>query len=69
MRKTFCTSFDFGQKVILKTDPGNIRIVTGFMIRKDSRPVIGLAQGTEETWHQMDEVAEALYNFKVKGFR
>lgn len=69
MRKSFCTDFDFVQKVILKTDPGSIRIVTGFMLRKKSNPVIGLTAGTEETWHQMDEVTGALHSFKVKGFK
>lgn len=69
MRKSFRTDFEFGQKVILKTDPANVRVVTGFMIRKDCRPVIGLGCGTEETWHQMDEVTGALQSFKVKGFK
>lgn len=69
MKKSFSTEFDYGQKVILKTDPANVRIVTGFMLRKDCKPVIGLAAGTEETWHQMDEVSNAFKNFRVKGFR
>lgn len=69
MRKSFSTEFDYGQKVILKTDPANVRIVTGFMLRKDCKPVIGLASGTEETWHQMDEVSNAFRNFKVRGFK
>lgn len=70
MRKSFKTNFSYGQRVFLITDPGTIRIVTGFLLRKGS-VTIGLAQGPDnETWHQMDEVmplgADVIV---VKGFR
>lgn len=69
MRKCFNTDFDFGQKVILKTDPANIRIVTAFLLREGSLPTVGLVMGENETWHQFNEITTTHHNFKVRGFK
>ena len=68
VKKSFKTEFNFGQEVVLKTDPGVIRIVNGFLLRPGN-VTIGLAYGQEETWHQMNEVVMMKGNFKVKGFK
>lgn len=67
MKKSFTTEFNFGQEVVLKTEPGTIRMVSGFLLRPGSI-VIGLVCGENESWHQMNEV-RAINEFKVKGFR
>lgn len=67
MKKSFTTEFNFGQEAVLKTEPGTIRMVSGFLLRPGSI-VIGLVCGENESWHQMNEV-RAINEFKVKGFR
>jgi hypothetical protein len=67
MTKRFKTEFNYEQVVVLKTDPGTIRIVNGFLLRPGS-VLVGLACGEEETWHQMHEIAPARPEFKIKGF-
>ena len=68
MVKKFKSDFNFGDSVVLKTDPGVIRIVNGFLLRPGNVQ-IGLTCGEGETWHQMNEVMVMKGNFKVKGFR
>jgi len=68
MRKSFTTSFDYGDSVTLKTEPDTVRVVNGFLVRKGS-VMIGLARGDDESWHQMTEIIEAKKIFKVKGFK
>jgi hypothetical protein len=68
VKKSFKTEFNFGQEVILKTEPNTVRIVSGFLLRPGSL-VIGLVNGENETWHQMNEVVMMKGNFKVKGFK
>jgi hypothetical protein len=67
VKKSFTTEFNFGQEVVSKTEPGTIRMVSGFLLRPGSI-VIGLVCGENESWHQMNEV-RAINEFKVKGFR
>ena len=50
MRKSFTTSFDYGDPVTLKTEPDTVRVVNGFLVRKGS-VMIGLARGDDESWH------------------
>jgi len=67
MKKYFTTEFDFGQKVFLKTEPETIRMVTGFLVNKDS-VMVGLKKGEDMTFHDMYEV-ESCKVFKIKGFK
>lgn len=68
VKKSFKTDYFFGQEVVLKTDPGVIRIVNGFLLRPGN-VTIGLAYGQEETWHQPAEIMAIKLQFKVKGFK
>ena len=68
VKKSFKTDFNFGEEVVLKTEPGTIRIVSGFLLRPGNI-VIGLVCGENETWHQMNEVVMMKGNFKVKEFK
>jgi len=68
MIKSFKTEFNFDDTVALKTEPSSVRVVTGFLIRKGS-VTIGLANGTDETWHQLGEVMKVKGSFVVKGFK
>ena len=68
VKKSFKTEFNFGEEVVLKTDPGVIRIVNGFLLRPGN-VTIGLAYGQEETWHQPAEIMAIKSQFKVKGFK
>ena len=67
MVKKFKTEFNYGQEVVLRTEPGTVRMVSGFLLRPGSI-VIGLVCGENESWHQMNEVVAVKGNFKVKGF-
>ncbi len=68
MVKKFKTDFNFGQRVVLRTDPGVIRMVNGFLLRPGNI-TIGLAYGENETWHQPGEIMPINCAFKVKGFK
>lgn len=68
VKKSFKTEFNFGEEVVLKTEPGVIRIVNGFLLRPGN-VTIGLAYGKEETWHQPAEIMAIKSQFKVKGFK
>ena len=48
VKKSFKTEFNFGEEVVLKTEPGTIRIVSGFLLRPGNI-VIGLVCGENET--------------------
>lgn len=65
--------FNFGEYVILKTDPGTPRQISGMMIRPlPQRGVFityGVARGDEESWHNDCEISRIGSNFKVKGFK
>jgi len=65
--KKFKTEFSFGDSVVLKTDPGTVRIVNGFLLRPGN-VTIGLACGENESWHQPGEIMKLQGVFKVKGF-
>lgn len=66
MRKSFKTPYNFGDRVYLKTDLSTPRVVNGFLVRADGIS-IGLACGTDETWHTITEL-EVRKDFIVKGF-
>lgn len=53
---------------MLRTDPGTIRIVNGFLLRPGN-VTIALAYGENESWHQESEIMKMPGVFKVKGFR
>lgn len=67
MIKRFTIKYNFGDFVILKTDPETKRIISGLMFRPGS-VTYGLAKGDEETWHQEIEIAPIAKPVKVKGF-
>jgi hypothetical protein len=67
MRKIINVKFDYGTEVVLKTDPGIIRVVSGYLLRQGSIQY-GLAKGEEETWHQELELM-GVKNFIVHGFK
>jgi hypothetical protein len=73
MKKTINISFNFGQTVVLKTDPSTPRVISGMIIRplpqKGVFITYGLAKGDEETWHNDCEIATMRNIFKVKGFK
>jgi len=48
VKKSSTTAFNFGQEVILKTEPNTVRIVSGFLLRPGNI-VIGLVCGENET--------------------
>ena len=69
MKKTITVQFDYGETVVLKTKPDEVRIVSGFLVRPKNI-TYGLVLGEEESWHQ-DLGIESLSSkvFKVKGFK
>jgi ribosomal protein S10 len=74
MKKTFTARFNWGEAVVLKTDPTTIRQISGMMLRPlpDKKKVFvtyGLIKGEEETWHNEFEIATYGQQFKVKGFK
>ena len=68
MRKVINIKFKFGDSVILKTDPGVIRQVTGYLIIPDTKVFYRLLQGDNETFHQDMEIDLVNGGFKVRGF-
>ena len=58
--------YKYGEEVILRTDPGTIRVVSGYLLRPGTIQY-GLVSGENETWHQEMEIRK-LGLFKVKGF-
>lgn len=68
MKKTITVNFNFGDTVVLKTKPDEVRIVSGFLVRPKNI-TYGLVSGEDETWHQDIEIeAVGAKVFKVKGF-
>lgn len=65
--------FNFGDSVILKTDPGTPRQISGMMLRPlPQRGVFityGVARGDEESWHNDCEIATTGKAFIIKGFK
>ena len=69
MKKTINVKFNYEDKVVLKTQPEVVRIISGYLIRPKNI-TYGLACGEEETWHQEIEIETANSKvFKVKGFQ
>ena len=73
MKKIINISYNFGQTVVLRTDPSTPRVVSGMMIRplpqKGVFITYGLAKGEEETWHNDCEIEPYGKAFTVKGFK
>lgn len=68
MRKSITVKYNQGDQVILKAEPGIVRIVSGYLV-KGRNITYGLAKGSEEeTWHCEDEIESVKGMFKVKGF-
>lgn len=58
-----------GESVILKSEPGIIRIVSGYIVR-NNHITYGLGKGAEEeSWHPESSIQEVKGNFIVKGFK
>lgn len=68
MRKSFNTRFDYGDPVVLNSDPDVIRIVTGYLVRKGSL-MIGLTLRDDESFHLDADIKTVQKPFKVKGFK
>lgn len=67
MKKTVNISFDFGEEVVLKTDPEKIRIVTGITMRPSGK-LYELAHGETTSWHQSCEIRYPEEAMRIKGF-
>lgn len=67
MKKTINVVFDYGDEVILKTDPDIRRITTGYVVRK-SGVVYELAAGTEVSYHNGVEIEKTKTSNVVAGF-
>ena len=67
MRKVIHTKFDFGETVVLKTEPEIKRLISGFLIRQKSI-TYGVVKGEDESWHSEIELMSCGKPFKVKGF-
>lgn len=72
MKKTINVKFNFGDSVVLKTDPSTPRLISGIMIRPmPNRGVFvtyGLARGEGESWHNDCEIMNLGRTFKIKGY-
>lgn len=67
MKKTFMARYNYGDSVVLKTEPEIKRQVSGYTLRR-GLVQYGLVVGTLETWHQEFEI-ESFCEKKVGGFR
>lgn len=68
MKRSINIDYWFGEEVILKTAPSQIRIMTGITIRP-SGVMYELACGETTSWHQSVEIARPDDNIKIiKGF-
>lgn len=67
MRKTISMKFAFGSEVVLKTEPGIKRIVTGLIIRQSGK-MYELANSVDTTWHQEVEI-EKFPEKRKSGFK
>jgi hypothetical protein len=68
MKKVINIKFREGEQVVLRTDPGVIRVVSGYLIR--GRDITyGLTKGDDEGWFRDVDIAKAGNNVVVKGFR
>lgn len=70
MKKVLNIMFCEGSKVVLKTDPVNVRVVSGFLVRGKNIQY-GLTKGDEETFHYAVEIepTQVTGSFKVRGFK
>ena len=67
MKKTISIAFNFGDRVLLKTDNEFERIVTGIVLRPNGK-MYELASGVETTWHQEVEIEKVPEKTVVGGF-
>lgn len=67
MKKQITVAFDFGDRVILKTDNEFERIVTGIVLRPNGK-MYELASGVETSWHQECEIDRVPEKTVVGGF-
>ena len=68
MRKTFTVKYSISDPVVLKTQPDQVRIVSGYLIREKA-VTYGLVLGDNETWHQDIEIEPANAKiFQVRRF-
>ena len=61
------TTFKQGELVSLKTAPGAVYLITGYVIKGNHLTYL-ITQGTEESCHQ-DYELERIKADKIKGFR
>jgi len=69
MTKRISIKFEWGQTVVLRTNPTTPRVITGIMLRSLRNITYGLASGENETWHQETEIMSCGQPFRVKGFK
>lgn len=51
-RKSFSFEFEFGERVMLKTDPDQIEgIITKYIIEPNGAKVYEMSVGVEKSWH------------------
>ena len=51
-RKSFTFEFEFGERVMLKTDPDQIEgIITKYIIEPNGAKVYEMSVGVEKSWH------------------
>jgi hypothetical protein len=68
MRKVISVAFREGETVYLKAEPDKTRIISGYLVRKESG-TYGLAGADEETWHQEVEIEKLPGKVVVRGFK
>ena len=67
MKRTIDISFDLEETVVLKTDPGNVRQVSAWLVRPDNI-TYGIVRGEDERWHDEAQIQRLQKPFVVKGF-
>ena len=67
MKKVINISFDFNESIVLKTDPGNVRQISAWLVRPGNI-TYGVVKGEDESWHDESQIEHLQRPFRVKGF-
>lgn len=67
MKKIISVTYQFGETVVLKSDPDVRRVVSGYLVRP-KQVLYLLSQGDNETGHQDIEIMPVFKPFKIKGY-